>query len=108
MSNHEKNEQLVLAEMQVLLAQLRTQLSIVRAGMGLIAGSVSIAFILFTSNWLERSELAWLDLPAKGMLGMLTIVGLWRLLNAERKLKRIHKLIRNMEKQDKLIDQIIV
>lgn len=109
MTHHEsKNEQLVLAEMQVLLSQLRTQLSILRAGMGLIAGAVSIAFILFTSNWLITSELSWLDLPAKAFLGVLTSVGLWRLLSAERKLKRINKLIHKMEKQDKLVDSIIV
>lgn len=103
-----KNEQLVLAEMQVLLAQLRTQLSILRAGMGLIAGSISIAFLLFTSDWLQNSEFAWLDLPAKLTLGVFAIVGLWRLLSAERKLRRINKLIHQMQKKDKLVDQIIV
>jgi uncharacterized membrane protein YidH (DUF202 family) len=109
MTHHEpKNEQLMLAEMQVLLAQLRTQLSILRAGMGLVAGSVSIAFLLFTSNWLEYSNVPWLDLPAKTFLSLLVIVGLWRLLSSERKLHKIHKLIHQMQSKDKLVDSIIV
>jgi len=109
MTHHEpESVQLILAEMQVLLAQLRTQLSILRAGIGLIAGSISIAFLLFASNWLLESELSWLDLPAKTFLGVLVIVGLWRILSAERKLKRINKLIHQMEKKNKLVDSIIV
>lgn len=108
MAQSPQAEQLILAEMQVLLAQLRTQLSILRAGIGLIAASISVAFLLFTSDWLMTSDLSWLDLPAKAFLGVLVIVGLWRILGAERKLKRINKLIHEMEKKNKLVDSIIV
>jgi uncharacterized membrane protein YcjF (UPF0283 family) len=108
MANDPQNEQLVLAEMQVLLSQLRTQLSILRAGMGLVAGAVSIAFILFTSNWIAQSSVPWLDLPAKTFLGVLVIVGLWRLMSSERKLRKINKLIHQMQAKDKLVDSIIV
>ncbi len=108
MAENPKNEQLILAEMQVLLAQLRTQLSILRAGMGLVAGAVSIAFLLFTSDWLARSEVPWLDLPAKTFLGVLVIVGLWRLMSSERKLRKINRLIHQMQEKNKLVDQLIV
>lgn len=102
-----ENEQLALAEIQVLLSQLRTQLSILRAGMGLVAGAISIAFILFTSNWLAQSEAFWLDMPIKAFLGVLVVVGLWRMLAAERKLRRINRLIHEMEKNNKLVDRIV-
>lgn len=108
MAENPQNEQLILAEMQVLLAQLRTQLSILRAGMGLVAGSVSIAFLLFTSDFVAKSEVPWLDLPAKTFLGVLVIVGLWRLMSSERKLRKINKLIHQMQEKNKVVDQLIV
>lgn len=108
MAEQPQNDQLILAEMQVLLAQLRTQLSILRAGMGLVAGSISIAFLLFTSDFVKQSEVPWLDLPAKAFLGFLVIVGLWRLMSSERKLRKINKLIHEMQEKNKVVGSIIV
>lgn len=110
MSTHHsaQTEQLMLAEMQVLLAQLRTQLSILRAGMGLLAGAVSMAFILFATPWFFAGDLVWLNLPVKIGLALIALLGFWRFLSAERKIKRINKLIRELEKEDKLVGKLVV
>ena len=103
-----KNEQLLLAEMQVLLAQMRTQLSILRAGMAIVAGSLTITFLLLTNHWVLEGEWALLDVPVKVVLGVVAIVGLWRIASAERKIKRIQKLIHSEELKNKTIDKLMV
>ena len=102
------NEQLLLAEMQVLLAQMRTQLSILRAGMAIVAGALTIAFLLLTNHWVLEGEWAWADIPIKVVLGLFAILGLWRMASAERKIRRIQKLIHSAEHQNKLVDELIV
>src|SRR5436853_6130849 len=92
-----KSEQLVLQEMQVLLAQLRTQLSILRAGMGVMAAAISIMFLLLTNPEVLQGGLSGLELPVKIILGLVAAGGLWRLVSAERKIRRIHHLIHKME-----------
>ncbi|MDZ4226086.1 MAG: hypothetical protein U1C66_01185 [Patescibacteria group bacterium] len=109
MNNQEaQNEQLLLAEMQVLLSQLRTQLSILRAGMAIIAGSLTITFLLLTNHWILEGEWGWADLPVKIVLGLLAVLGLWRMANAERKIRLIQKLIHTSEHENKLVDKLIV
>ena len=103
-----KNEQLLLAEMQVLLAQMRTQLSILRAGMAIVAGSLTITFLLLTNHWVLEGEWALLDVPVKVVLGVVAIVGLWRITSAERKIKRIQKIIHSAELKNKTIDELMV
>lgn len=94
--------------MQVLLAQMRTQLSILRAGMAIIAGALTIAFLLLTNHWVLEGQWAWADLPVKLLLGTAAIIGLWRMGSAERKIRRIHKLIREVERKNKLVGEIMV
>ncbi len=109
MSNKtQPSDQLILAEMQVLLAQMRTQLSLLRAGMAIVAGSLTIAFLLLTNHWVLEGQWAWTDLPIKIILGILAILGLWRLAWAERRILRIHKLIRELESKNKLVGEIMV
>ena len=102
------SDQLILAEVQVLLAQMRTQLSLLRAGMAVVAGSLTIAFLLLTNHWVLEGQWAWADLPAKIILGFSAILGLWRLASAERKILRIHKLIREVEHKNKLVGELMV
>ena len=109
MSNNTKpSDQLILAEVQVLLSQMRTQLSILRAGMAIIAGVMTIAFLLLTNHWVLEGQWAWADLPIKITLGLVAVLGLWRLASAERKIRRIHKLIREVEHKNKLVGEIMV
>lgn len=93
MAETKPTEQLLLAEMQVLLAQLRTQLSLLSAGMGLFGGSLTIYFLLQANHWavigLDRYPL-----QAKGALIIIALLGLWRFMSAERKIMLIHKLIK--------------
>lgn len=103
-----QSTQLILAEMQVLLAQMRTQLSILRAGMALVAGALTITFLLLTNHWVLEGEWALADLPVKVVLGLFAILGLWRMASAERKIKRIQKIIHEAEHKNKLVDQLIV
>ena len=98
----------MLAEMQVLLAQLRTQLSILRAGMALVAGSLTIAFLLLTNHWVLEGSWAWADLSVKVVLGLAAVLGLWRIASSERKVRRIQQLIHSTERKNKIIDELIV
>ena len=107
-TNSPQNEQLILAEMQVLLSQMRTQLSILRAGMALVAGSLTIAFLLLTNHWVLEGSWSWTDLPIKLVLGAVAVLGLWRFASSERKIMRIHKLIRDVEHKNKLVDRLMV
>lgn len=103
-----QSTQLILAELQVLLAQMRTQLSILRAGMALVAGSLTIMFLLLTNHWVLEGTWSWIDVPLKVTLGAVGIVGLWRLASAERKIRKIQKLIREIEHKNKFVDELVV
>lgn len=107
MSDQKPPDQLLLAEMQVLLAQLRTQLSIVRAGMALFGGAVTVYFVLEANQW----NVFGIDdfiLEAKLALGVIALLGLWRFMSAERKIVLVHKLIHKAEGDSKLIDELMV
>jgi hypothetical protein len=102
-----RSEQLMLAEMQVLLAQMRTQLSVVRVGMALTSGAVTVFFILEANQW-QIFGLEPYDWYLRFVLAAVIILGLWRFGNAERKIVKIHHLIREAEKKNERIGEIMV
>ncbi|HYF13426.1 MAG TPA: hypothetical protein VD928_03995 [Candidatus Paceibacterota bacterium] len=108
MAESVKSDQLILAEIQVILAQMRTQLSILRAGMGLIAGSMTVMFLLLTNDWVLANQAPWVDLPVKILLGIVAVIGFWRLTSAERKIRRLNKILHKMERENKVVNEIMV
>jgi disulfide bond formation protein DsbB len=102
-----KTEQLMLAEMQVLLAQLRTQLSVVRVGMALTSGAVTIFFVLEANNW-QLFGLETYNWYFRIALALVALLGVGRFANAERKIVKIHHLIRASEEKNKRIGEIMV
>ncbi len=101
-------EELTLAELQVLMSQLRTQLSIMRTGVAALVGALSIAFLILANQWTFRGDWAWLNMPFYIMLTVLVCVGLWSMVAAERKLIAINKIIHKIERKDKHIEELIV
>ncbi|MBI2004983.1 hypothetical protein HYS79_02370 [Patescibacteria group bacterium] len=101
-------EEITLAELQVLLSQLRTQLSIVRTGVGALLGALSLTFLILANQWTFKGDWAWLNMLFYVMLGVLVFLGLWRMAVAERKLVAINKIIHNIERKDKHIEELIV
>lgn len=101
-------EELTLAELQVLMSQLRTQLSIMRTGVVALVGALSLTFLILANQWTFKDEWAWLNIPFYLMLVALVCVGLWRMAVAERKLVAINKMIHKIERKDKRIEDLIV
>jgi hypothetical protein len=102
-----RTEQLMLAEMQVLLAQMRTQLSIVRVGMALTSGALTIFFVLEANHW-DLFGLMGYEWYLRCALAIMALIGLWRFANAEHKIVKIHRLIREAEEKNKRIGEIMV
>lgn len=101
-------EEIELSELQVLFAQLRTQLSIMRTGVGVLVGSLSVLFLLLANEWVVGERGALLDYFAKGILALLIVIGLWRIMVAQRKLRAINNMIHKIEAGDKRVDELVV
>lgn len=103
-----KEEQLLLAEIQVLLAEFRTHLSLVRTGIGMVAGAVSVGFLILANSIYIADEFLVYSPIIYFILLIIGTVGLAIFLRSEKKILEIRKIIKESEMKNKRIDRIMV
>jgi hypothetical protein len=103
-----ENEQLLLAEMQVLLSELRTHLSLVRTGAGVSVGAISVFFLTLVNGAYLPGKLQLYEGYIYFFLAFLTVVGVILFVNSQAKILAIRRLIRRAKHENTRVDQIVV
>lgn len=102
-------EQLLLAEIQVLLAEKRTYYAVFRTGLGIMTVPLTvIIFLIATSQYHGIFRHFWLGSFIVAGLILVSLGGIYILFQSHLKIKRIGQLIANIERENKHIDEIIV
>lgn len=102
-------EQLLLNEIQVLLAEKRTYYALGRTGMTVVTVPLSVlVFLLATSKFHGVFDNWWLAVLVSGGLITLSLYGVIMLSQAQRKLRWINKHIWQIARQNERILRIIV
>jgi hypothetical protein len=94
--------------MQVLLAQLRTHLSLVRTGAGMFVGSLTVMFLLLANAPVLPPFFARALTLIFGLLSLSMVLGVVIFIRSEAKIIAVGRLIKEAEKQSKEIDRIMV
>ena|SRR3989344_7686050 len=103
------SEQLLLAEAQVLLAEKRTYFSILRTGLAVITVPPTIIlFLLATTPYHHIFDQVVTGVLVVGGLLLISGVGLYITINAQRKINRLDKMISRLEEQNQHIKDIII
>jgi uncharacterized membrane protein YidH (DUF202 family) len=106
---HQTPEELLLNEIQLLLAEKRTYLSLLRTGLAVFGAPLSIVvFLLATTNFHGIFENHLIGGVIIGTLIFISLVGLWIFFGADRKLTRINRLIYRIKNENKRVAEIIV
>ncbi len=104
-----RSEQILLSEIQVLLAEKRTIFAIFRTGMAVMTVPLTvILFLAATSEYHGLFSYLWLAIVIVGGLISVSFGGIVIIYNTQKKLHRINHMIVEIEKLDKRIDEIIV
>jgi len=104
----ESQEKLLICEVELLLAEKRTHLSIFRTGAALFGLSVSaLSVVLVTADLSIFFVLEWPIFILLILVAIATMGG-WQMFHARGKVKRLDALIKEIEKQNKRIAEIII
>lgn len=104
-----KSEQLLLQEIQVLLAERRTYYALLRTGTAIATLPLSIlVFLLATVSYHKLFNHWWLALIVVASLLSASLIGVGLINQARRKLRKVTRLIRGIEHDNKRIADIMV
>lgn len=103
------NEQLLLNEIQLLLAEKRTYFALLRTGMAIFTMPLTIVAVLAgTSEYHAVFKSFWIGFITISFLLAISLVGLSLFYGAEKKIKRLDHMIRLIEKENKRIAEILI
>lgn len=111
MNHNKKNydESLLLSELQLLLAEKRTYLSLFRTGIAVFIAPLSVISILIvTINYHTLLDDFTTSLPILGILIGLSVVGFFMFVNSEKKIKKLNGLINEAKRINKHVENMIV
>ena len=103
------DEQLLLNEIQLLLAEKRTYYALLRTGMGIFTLPLTMVAVLAgTSEYHSVFSSFGLGFLIITVLIAISLVGLSLFYQAERKIKRLNRMIRLIERENKRIAEILI
>lgn len=103
------SEQLLLSEIQVLLSEKRTYYAILRTGLGIITVPLTvIIFLSATAQYHKLFSYVWIGAVLIICLLAMSLFGVALFFYAQRKLRRLQKLIRIIENKNQRVDEIVV
>jgi uncharacterized membrane protein YidH (DUF202 family) len=92
-----RNESLSISRIQLILAEKRTTLAVMRTGIGVFTLPLSVVTVLVaTSRYYDVFETSHLLVPLLGICGGLVVLGIYL----------VHRSVRRIKKQDALINRI--
>ena len=102
-------EQLLLAEIQVLLAEKRTYFALLRTSIAIATVPFSaIVFLVATAEYHNIFNYPWISSVIVVLLLLVSANGLKLNFQSRSKINQIEKLIKTIEKENKRIAEIIV
>lgn len=103
------SEQLLLNEIQLLLAEKRTYLALLRTGLTVFTVPLTVLAVLAATAHYHRLFTNFLlGLFVLGGLILIALIGLSIFYRAENKIKKLDKLIRFIERENRRIAEIVV
>lgn len=101
-------EQILLSELQVLLAEKRTYYALLRTGLAVSTVPMSVmAFLLATLNYHDIFKHFWLGISVGGGLISISLIGLVLFYSAESKIKKINRILKKVKSQNARIAEIL-
>lgn len=102
-------EQLLLAEMQVLLAEKRTYYAILRSAIAIFTLPLTvIAFLIATSKFHGLFDNPWLSTVVVGVLAIVSTTGLAALARSQRRISKINSMVEKIRSSNKRIAEIVL
>jgi uncharacterized membrane protein YidH (DUF202 family) len=103
-----KAEDFLLDEIQLILAEKRTSLSIMRTGIAVITLPLSVLTILVvTSKYYRIFEILTLFVPLVTLCVGLTVWGLYLIIKASRNIRHYDAMIRKLKLDDGRLKEIV-
>lgn len=103
------SEQLLLNEIQVLLAEKRTFYALLRSAIAIFTLPLTIiAFLLATAKYHGIFEKPWLSIVLVGVLILISLLGLSMILRANRHLKKVHNMIEKRRSENTRLSEIVI
>lgn len=108
MKQKHTSEQLLLNEIQVLLAEKRTYYALLRSSVALVTLPLTvIVFLVSTNEYHGLFNFVWLMVLVVGVLVLISIIGISFFARAENRIKSIDKMIVTIKTENKRIAEII-
>ncbi|MBI5153498.1 MAG: hypothetical protein HZA36_03520 [Parcubacteria group bacterium] len=105
----QKPEQLLINEVQLLLAEKRTYFSVLRTGIAISTLPLSIVvFLLATIKYHHLFDYSFTMIPLIGTLFLISFIGMYISHQANSKLRRIDALIKAIKRENKRMAEIIL
>jgi uncharacterized membrane protein YidH (DUF202 family) len=103
-----KAEEFLLDEIQVVLAEKRTSLSIMRTGIAVITLPLSVLTILVvTSKYYRVFEILTLFIPLVVLCLGLTVWGVYLIVKASKSIRHYDAMIRKLKLEDSRLKEIV-
>ena len=103
------NEQILLSEIQVILAEKRTYYSFIRTGIAVATVPFTIiAFLIITSPYHGIFENYGIGAIVIGILFLISMIGIQIVYISSNKVKKLSQLIKEREKADERVDDILI
>ncbi|PIR87125.1 MAG: hypothetical protein COU11_02765 [Candidatus Harrisonbacteria bacterium CG10_big_fil_rev_8_21_14_0_10_49_15] len=103
------DENLLLSEIQLLLAEKRTYYSLLRTGLAVFSVPLTvIVFLVATGPKHRIFDLFWIGALVIAALLVIAAVGLGIFIQAQRKVKRLDRIISTIKSESKRIAEIVV
>ncbi len=102
-------EQLLLNEIQVLLAEKRTYYALLRSAIAVVTLPLTVVvFLLATTDYHGLFLKPWVSYSIIIMLLIIALFGLLLMLRANRRISKIHVMIQTIKSQNKRIAEIVL
>lgn len=109
MNKRHASEQVLLGEVQLLLAEKRTYFSILRTGLAIVAVPMTIiGFLIATAPYHKIFQFRIIGSSVIFILLLTSVAGVFLTYRSGRKIKMIDREIIAIEKSNKRVDKIVV
>jgi uncharacterized membrane protein YidH (DUF202 family) len=107
-SKNIENMSIAINEVQLLLAEKRTSLSVMRTGIAVLALPLSVLSVLIaTSRYYDVQTVIHLLVPLGGLVLTLTALGIYLVIRSMIRMRHYEQLIRHLKQKHSLIAEFI-
>lgn len=102
-------EQLLLNEVQVLLAEKRTYYALLRSAIAVFTLPLSVViFLIGTAHYHGLFNRSWVSMVVMVVLLLISFAGISMVIKANEKIKKIHRMIETIKSENKRLAEIVI